>query len=509
MLRNQLGISGVLALTKRLRARPLLVTGFMKVVSQVHCRRRSWFSPALFAVLLAGCASFSPDGGMDAVNGIIAPVLRQDAVKMSGDDELTDTSVRVQRLLKSPLSAEAAIRVALVNNKALQAAYNELGVAEAVMLEASLPPNPRFSVSGISTPVELDLEARIVANIFMLATLPARQEIAADRFRQAQLQAAAETLRVANETRRSYYGAVAAVQVVHSLDLAQSAADTSAKLAKELGDTGAMNKLDLARENTFRADVVTELTAARQRATGARERLVRALGLLDNVSALKLPQSLPPLPSRPRALAAVVETEALRRRVDLQIARIETDALAKSYGLTKATRFINVLDVAGISRTQRDPGGPHGTGGGAEVEFQVPIFDFGEIRLRQAEEAYMAAVNRLTAKAVEVRSQAREAYQAYQSSYEIANHYRTDVLPLRQTISEESMLRYGAMQIDVFSLLTEARQRIAANIAAIDAQKKFWLASADLDAALIGGDVAGEGGISRVGPKPADSLAAD
>ena len=508
MLRNQLGISGVLALTKRLRARPLLVTGFMKVVSQVHCRRRSWFSPALFAVLLAGCASFSPDGGMDAVNGIVAPVLRQDAVKMSGDDELTDTSVRVQRLLKSPLSAEAAIRVALVNNKALQAAYNELGVAEAVMLEASLPPNPRFSVSGISTPVELDLEARIVANILMLATLPARQEIAADRFREAQLKAVAETLRVATETRRSYYGAVAAVQVVHSLDLAQSAADTSAKLAKELGDTGAMNKLDLARENTFRADVVTELTTARQRAAGARERLVRALGLLDNVSALKLPQSLPALPSHPRALAAV-ETDALRRRIDLQIARIETVALAKSYGLTKATRFINLLDVAGVSRTQRDPGGPHGTGGGAEVEFQVPIFDFGEIRLRQAEEAYMAAVNRLTVKAVEVRSQAREAYQAYQSSYEIANHYRTDVLPLRQTISEESMLRYGAMQIDVFSLLTEARQRIAANIAAIDAQKKFWLASADLDAALIGGDVAGEGGISRVGPKPADSLAAD
>src|SRR6516165_10528689 len=144
MLRNQLGISGVLALTKRLRGRPLLVTRFMKVVSQVHCGRRSWFSPALFAVLLAGCASCSPDGGMDAVNGIIAPVLRQDAVKMSGDDELTDTSVRVQRLLKSPLSAETAIRVALVNNKALQAAYNELGVAEAVSWRRACRQIPDF-----------------------------------------------------------------------------------------------------------------------------------------------------------------------------------------------------------------------------------------------------------------------------------------------------------------------------------------------------------------------------
>ena len=460
------------------------------------------------ATMLAGCASFSPDGGMSAVNGIVAPVLRQDAAKVSNDDEVASPSARGQQLLKSTLSAEAAVRIALLNNKRLQAAYNELGIAEAVMLEASLPPNPRFSVSGISTPVELDLEARIVANILMLATLPARQEIAADRFRQAQLRAAAETLRVATETRRSYYRAVAALQTIHSLSIAESAADTSAKLAKELADTGAMNKLDLAREDAFHADVVTELAAARQRATGARERLVRALGLLDNASALKLPQSLPAPPSRPRALAAV-ETEALRRRVDLQIARIETDALAKSFGLTKATRFINLLNVAGVSRTQRDPGGPHGTGGGAEVEFQVPIFDLGEIRLRQAEEGYMAAVNRLTAKAVEVCSQAREAYQAYRSSYEIANHYRTDVLPLRQVISEEIMLRYGAMQVDVFSLLTEARQRITANIAAIEAQKNFWLANAELDAALIGGDVADEGGASRVAPKPAESLVAE
>jgi outer membrane protein TolC len=480
----------------------------MKAASEALCGQRSQFSPVLFAVLLAGCASFSPDAGMDAVNGIVAPALRQDTVKVTSDDEVADASARVLGLLKSPLSAQAAVRIALLNNKGLQAAYNELGMAEALMIEASLPPNPRFSVSGISTPVELDVEARIVANILALATLPARQEIAADRFQQAQLRAAAKTLRVATETRRSYYRAVAALQMIHSLSLAESAADTSAKLAKELGDTGAMNKLDLARENAFRADVVTELTSARQRAIGARERLIRVLGLLDNASALKLPQSLPVLPSKPRALAAI-ETEALRRRVDLQIARIETNALAKSYGLTKATRFINLLDVAGVSRTQRDPGGPHGTGGGAEVEFQVPIFDFGEIRLRQAEETYMAAVNRLTAKAVEVRSQAREAYQAYRSNYEIANHYRTDVLPLRQTISEETMLRYGAMQIDVFSLLTEARQRINANIAAIDAQKNFWLASTDLDAALIGGDVAGAEGASRMAARPADSLAAE
>ena len=182
--------------------------------------------------------------------------------------------------------------------------------------------------------------------------------------------------------------------------------------------------------------------------------------------------------------------------------------LVRMYGLTNATRFINLLEVSGVARTQRE-GGVSGTGGGAEVDFQIPIFDFGEVRLRQAGEAYMESVNRLTEKAVDVRSEAREAYQAYRSSYEIAKHYRRDVLPLRQTISDETMLRYGAMQIDVFSLLTEARRRIAANIAAIEAQKDFWLASADLDAAMIGGGFAGSDGTVRPMANSAETATAE
>ena len=117
----------------------------------------------------------------------------------------------------------------------------------------------------------------------------------------------------------------------------------------------------------------------------------------------------------------------------------------------------------------------------------MPLFDFGEARLREAEETYMQAVNRLTAKAVNVRSEAREAYRSYRAAYDIARHYQRDVLPLRKIISDEMLLRYNAMQIDVFALLAEARQRIASTLAAIEAQRNFWLASADLAAAMSGG----------------------
>jgi outer membrane protein TolC len=445
------------------------------------------------AALLSGCAAFSPDGGMDVVGDVAKHELDKDVVAVRSPEDADAVRGAVGRLLGRTLSADVAVQVALLNNRGLQAAYNELALAEAEMVEGSLPPNPRISYSRIAGAAELEIERRIVGDILALATLPVRSEIAVVRFRQAQLRAALETLRLAADTRRAYYRAVAAQEQVGFLAQAQSAAETATQLAARLGETGAMNKLDQAREQSFYVEIATQLIAARQRVASEREALIRSLGLWGNEIEFKLPQMLPAVPKRPMSLPAV-EIEAVRRRVDLQIARIEVDTLAKSYGLTSATRFINLLDVAGVSRTQREAGGTRGTGGGVEVEFQVPVFDLGEVRLRQAGESYAQAVNRLTEKAVNVRSEARDAYAAYRSTYDIAHRYRDQALPLRQTITEETLLRYGAMQIDVFTLLTEARQRLAVNIAAIEAQRDFWLAATNLGAAVAGGGVVAGGG---------------
>jgi outer membrane protein TolC len=317
--------------------------------------------------------------------------------------------------------------------------------------------------------------------------LPARAEIAADRFRQAQFRAAEETLRVAAESRRAYYRVVAARELDGFLDQAKSAAEAASQLSIRLGETGAINKLDQAREQVFYAEITAQLARARQTAATERERLVRHMGLWGRDLDFKLPNALPALPRRPTMLPGV-EIEAVRRRVDLQIARIELDALAKSHGLTDASRFINLLEVSGIKKTKIErETGERIRDRGFEVELQLPIFDGGEVRLRQAELNYQQAVNRLVEKAVNVRSEARGAYRTYRSTYDIAAHYRSEVLPLRKIISDETLLRYNAMQIDVFGLLAEARQRINANIAAIEAKRDFWLACTDLGAAVAGG----------------------
>jgi outer membrane protein TolC len=446
----------------------------------------------LFAALaLSGCKTFSPDGGLGLVEELAGGPLNKQITAIRNEEDAEIASEKVAKLLRRPLTADAAVQIALLNNRDLQAAYNELGMAEAAMVGAHLLPNPVFSVERISSSVELEIERRVIANLLAIVTLPARARIAQDRFRQAQLRAAEETLRVAAETRRTFYRALAAAEVARFLDESKTAAETATQLAKRLGETGAINKADQAREMVFYAEVAGQHARMHQQAESARERLVRLMGLWGGNLNFRLASSLPPLPNSVRGLPDV-ERQAVLQRVDLHAARTEVEMLAKTYGLTNATRFINLLEVAGVDqRIKEKATGERIRPRGFEIEFQVPIFDFGEVRHREAQLAYMQAVNRLTHKAVNVRSEARDAYRTMQSNFQIARHYQSEVLPLRRIISEETLLRYNAMQIDVFALLAEARQRINANVTSIEAHRDFWLSATDVMTAVFGGGTGG------------------
>lgn len=443
------------------------------------------------ALSLSACASLSPDGGMSVPAGIAASHLRKDVVALRSEDDEARSSERVARLLKRPLTADAAVEIALSNNRGLQAAYNGLGIADAVRVQQSLPPRPSFEISRLSGAAELEIERQIVGSVLALATLPARTEIANARFHQAQLAAALETMRVAAEARRAYYRTIAAQQKVALLRNAGEASATSAELSRRMKESGAMSKLDLSRQQLLHAELSAERARAEMRASSERERLIRVLGLPGADRTFSVPASLPALPPRPLAMRAV-EQKALDERIDLRMARAEVEMLAKSYGLTSATRFVNVLEAGYLDKkVEERPSGEHKHQSGFAVTFEVPLFDFGAARVSEAEQTYLQAVNRLAQKAVDVRSQAREAYRGYRLSHDIAARYQREVLPLRKAMSEEQMLRYGAMQVDVFTLLSDMRQQIAARAAAVDAQRDYWLASTELSAAIVGGNAAG------------------
>jgi outer membrane protein TolC len=450
----------------------------------------------LSALALSGCATFSPDNGMSVVAGVTAVTIKKDVVAVRGDEQAGWARDATQRLLRRSLTVDTAVQIALLNNKGLQAAYNELALAEADMVGQSLPPNPTFSISKIAGGGAAEIERQVAGDLLALATLSFRSEIARQRFQQAQLRAVFETLRLAAEVRREYYRAVAANELVGLLTDAKANAESTAKLASKLGETGSLNKLDQARQQVFYAEMTADLATARQDAASSRERLIRLLGLWNGDLGFRVPKQLPVLPRRPQPLPGI-EVDAVTHRIDLQSARLELNMLAKSLNLTEATRFVTLLDAAGIGKTTRDPDGPQFRERGFDIQFQIPIFDGGEVRVRQATETYNQAFNRLTEKAINVRSEARNAYRVYRSAYDIASQYQREVLPLRKIIIDEMQLRLSSMQVDVFALLIEVRQRIAALRASIAAKRAFWLAQSDLQSVVNGGGTAGAQDESR------------
>lgn len=460
-------------------------------------------SLAVLSVALGGCVA-------DISNGPVAAIttaeIGHSALTIASEAELQQASERTRGLLRKPLTVETSVEIALLNNRGLQAAFNELGLAQAAAIRGQLPANPRFGISRMSNSGELEIEREVLVGLFSIVTLPVRAARSQEEYRAAQYRTAEAVLRLAVDVRRQYYRAVAANEQVVILVQAKELTDTQADIAKKLGEAGSLNKLDQAREFALAAEFDNQLARARLNQRVERERLVRLLGLWGQDLDFKLPSALPALPGRLRT-AESIEAQALKRRVDLAAQKHELEALAITLGLTNATRLVSDIELVGRQKDVKDRGSNTTTRSrGMGLEFEIPLFDFGAARSLEAEQRYMRAANLLADKAVRVRSEAREAYIAYHGTWNVARHFEKTVLPLRQTIQEEMLLHYNGMLKDLSSLIVDTRANILARMQAIEARRDFWIAENEMRAALAGGGT-GASTLSTVGPSA--SAAAD
>lgn len=207
-----------------------MTVGSLVIFGKTTSRRATrMFLLAGVSSLLAGCATLSPDSGMGLVQGSVSADIGQQVEKISSEEQAAGVKARVDSLLRRPLTADSAVQIALWNNRGLQAAFNDLGIADAQRLQASLPPNPRFSIARTTAPLALEIERQVTGSIFALATLPVRADIANDRFRGAQLKTLESTLKLAADTRRQYFRAIAANEQVRFLSQAKETAGATAE----------------------------------------------------------------------------------------------------------------------------------------------------------------------------------------------------------------------------------------------------------------------------------------
>lgn len=435
---------------------------------------RLWI-PLALAVALPGCASLSPDGGVGAVQTDVRAHLPQD-VGLPRDA----ARARVAALLAQPLTADDAVQIALLDNPGLLGGFDALIEAETRVVAARRLPNPGVSIARLARGDEVEWERSLHLDLARLLAMPLRAGVESRLYERARRALVLDVLRLAADTRRAWVEAVAAAQSAGYRRDVLEVAEAGADLARRMAETGNWSVLRQTREQRAYADAALAAARAEQQSKRARERLVRLLGL-DDEAKLRLPERLPDLPDALPPLPAV-EQQAMDTRIDLQVARLQAGALAADLGLSRRTRFVNVLELGVIDNDSNLEPNQRGY----EIRFELPLFDGGGARVAAAEARYRQALMQARGLAVDARSQVREAHALRQSQYAVARHLRDEVVPLAQRASDETLLRYNGMLVDVFALLADARERVTAVSAALDAQRDYWLAEADFAEARVG-----------------------
>ena len=441
---------------------------------------------AAASLVLAGCASVNMDQAVRDTNDT-AGTFTQGKLELSRTEQQTQARARLSNdLLAKPLGMDDAVQLALANSPAVQTLLAQSWSDMAQANQTGRIANPVFSFQRIRFADELELGRLLSFGLLDLLTLPRRMEISQSQMAQARVQLSANVVEQVTQVRQTWVRAVAAQQSLAYATQVNRSAQAGSELAKRMQQVGNFTKLQRARQQSFYADSAAQLASSQHASTAAREELIRQLGLTDTQAGqLKLPERLPDLPKEPLQ-AAVVNANAPQQRLDVQIARNQLEMAGKSQGLNLVTSLVDVelgvrrdtvFDNAAGTSTPRK---------GYELGIRLPIFDWGTAKRDAMNAQSLAAANRYESTVRGASSQLRESYSAYRTAYDVARHYRDEIVPLRKTMADENILRYNGMLIGVFELLADNRDQIASVTAALNAYQQFWLADAALAASMTG-----------------------
>ncbi|HVP73690.1 MAG TPA: TolC family protein, partial [Phycisphaerales bacterium] len=374
------------------------------------------------------------------------------------------------------------------SNRELQAVYEELDIAQADLVQAGLLRNPVFSGEirwssdggpGIVIDVAQDFVSVLLA--------PLRKARAQAAFESAKQRVTAAVLDLVGQTREAFYDLQASEQLLEMRRSVVEATAASRELAERLRAAGNNRELDVANERALHEQSNLDLAAAEADAIARRERMNELMGLWgDDASAWHITARMPGIPDA-ESDATGLERGAVERSLALTVARGEVEIAARELGIVKPLGSIDQAEI-GIA-AERETEGDWSLG--PSLTLPIPLFDQGQAaigaagaRLRQARERYFAA-------AVRVRAEARAAYAAATAARDRALYFERVMLPLRQTIVDETLLQYNAMQVGAFQLLMAKRDQIETGAQYVAALRDYWLARSRLDHILAGGSSRG------------------
>ena len=433
---------------------------------------------AALASLSAGCAAIQKDAGFQDVrsavqqrSGFLAHWDQQPAGEVPVGE-------RIRALLKDDLTEPSAVEIALLNNRRLQASFEELGIAQADLLEGHLIRNPALEAE-LRFP-RRPFELILTQNILDLATLRRRRRLADAAFEAAKLRVADEVMRLIADVRASYYALQGAEQMKAMRQTVVEAARAAAELAIRQHDAGNISDLALENEQAVFEQAKIDLARSEGDVLAGRARLSELLGLWGPETEWKITLALQNLPPAETDLAGL-ESLAVSQRLDLGTARQQVEVAARALPLAPSKEIGEF--VAG-AHLEREPEGLRTNG--PAVELPLPLFKRGKAARLRAEALLRQAQHRYAALAVEVRTQVGMARDRMLLARSRAEYYRDVILPRRERIVAFSQQHYNFMLVGTFQLLMAKRDEITARREYIEALTDYWIARSDLEHAVGG-----------------------
>jgi outer membrane protein, heavy metal efflux system len=431
-------------------------------------------------LIVAGCVSTNPKPALDDVNKTVNARLGQ-KMQWQNTNEVAQT---VTSLLRTNLTAQSAVMIALLNNRSLQAQFGEVGISQAELAQASRLHN--ITIAGSwrlpnRPPSAVDAEYSASADFLDLLTLPARKKIAARNLEQTKLEVADKVLQLATEAQTAFYELQAQVEIVKRLATIVEVNDAQVDLAQRQYDAGNFGDAELHNQQATGNQSRLDLMRAKAEVKADRERLNRLLGLSGEQINWQIADELPSLPEKEMPLENL-ESLAVNQRLDLAAERKQLESITASLRLKKNTRFIPGVAVG--ADTERTPDGQRVTG--PTLDLELPIFDQGQPAIAKLAAQFQQARNNYMAHEVNVRSEVRESLDALRTAREATEFSQKHLLPLRRQILRDTQLQYNAMQKGSFELLAAKEREQNSEQTNVEALRDYWLARVTLERAVGG-----------------------
>jgi len=436
---------------------------------------------ATILVVLSGCASVDPAARFPDVQSDVQLRLDKRVLWHQGTAEDQHVDQAIDEMLSRPLSADDAVQIALFRNPDLQVTFEDLGIAQADVVQAGQLRNPdiagffRFPDSPPSA-----VNWNIGVDIWLLDgfLVPIRERLAGADEELAIQRVTAQVLRLAAETRAAYYAHQANANAARAQEELEELARLANDLAQRQAGAGNVDNLGLAADKAAYQQARLSLIQARSAERASLERLRQLMGLVDAPVNWSLAQEAS-MPITGEPTEEELLSLALSSRLDLSAALVEVQRQEYALELSKQW-WLSTVQVGVETERSTDrqfTTGPH-------FSAELPVFNQRQGEIARQEAIIRQVRHRAASLQQQVRTEVRTALDRVAAARQIVELYRDEILPLRRKVFDAVQDRYNSMFVGVFDLLNAKAELTAAQTASARALQDYWTARSDLELAL-------------------------